>query len=71
MKKYREQPVCQMLSLVSDLILITILCYRWYHPYSADNGSDHFLNMCARHCAKLLTDTLSLSPPNNPMRWVL
>lgn len=60
-----------MLSLVSDLILVTILCYRWYHPYSADNDSDHFLNMCARHCAKLFTDTLSLSPPNNPMRWVL
>ena len=71
MKKYRQQPVYQMLSLVSDLILITILCYRWCHPYSADNDSDHFLNMCARHCAKLLTDSLSLSPPNSPMRWVL
>lgn len=61
--------MCQMLSLVSHLILITVLCYRWYRPYSADNDSDHFLNMCARHCAKLFTDILSLSPPNNPLRY--
>lgn len=30
-----------------------------------------FWTLCARHCAKHFTDIISLSPPNNPMRWVL